>query len=463
MSLIKTILLKTLNKILLSRRVSSTHKLHIYKLKSELNKITTPLQYTDIRCLKHMGPKTYKLIIESMIKYFSNSIDILNPVFQDYDDNSAIINTTPIDINTAVDNTPVDNTPADINTTPLIKLSISDKKKPYIPSYNSNNYKILKILYLVNQNVIKISKNKLSQRINPQISSQILNYSLKFLIKKSLVNMEDRKYYLSEKGYNLCLSLFIPVSITNTPPSSPIISMIIDSREIKSKKSQLFFQEQFINKDISILTRNLSVGDFIWIVKTEGDEFILPYLIERKCLNDFLSSINSIRLFEQLNRLNKYKNIFYLIELEGFKNFSEDDKVIVKKHLNILKQSNLTVLESKNIYESVELITIIDSHIRNSFKSGYENELINYDLFELEASKNLNLNGRDVFESVIYSIKGFDETSSSYIIDNYKNLSELFKEVRMLIDYDYLLMESTYPNRIKRKEAKKLQEMFFLK
>lgn len=68
--------------------------------------------------------------------------------------------------------------------------------------------------------------------------------------------------------------------------------------------------------------RRLSVGDFLWICKdTSGDghELVLPYVIERKRMDDLASSIKDGRFHEQKFRLadSGIPNIIYLIESRG--------------------------------------------------------------------------------------------------------------------------------------------------
>lgn len=47
-------------------------------------------------------------------------------------------------------------------------------------------------------------------------------------------------------------------------------------------------------------TRQLSVGDFVWIARDQsGKELLLPYIVERKRMDDLGSSIKDGRFHEQ--------------------------------------------------------------------------------------------------------------------------------------------------------------------
>lgn len=64
--------------------------------------------------------------------------------------------------------------------------------------------------------------------------------------------------------------------------------------------------------------KRLSVGDFLWICreKLSGNEFVLPYIVERKRMDDLAGSIKDKRYHEQKFRLKEsgITNIIYLIE-----------------------------------------------------------------------------------------------------------------------------------------------------
>ena len=75
-------------------------------------------------------------------------------------------------------------------------------------------------------------------------------------------------------------------------------------------------------KNLNILheVRDLKVGDYTWICRDNcGNEVILPYIVERKRMDDFGSSIKDDRFHEQKFRLKQcgVQNLIYLIESYG--------------------------------------------------------------------------------------------------------------------------------------------------
>lgn len=52
--------------------------------------------------------------------------------------------------------------------------------------------------------------------------------------------------------------------------------------------------------DVVCEIRHLNVGDYTWVCRDkDGNELILPYIIERKRMDDLASSIKSGRYHEQ--------------------------------------------------------------------------------------------------------------------------------------------------------------------
>lgn len=68
--------------------------------------------------------------------------------------------------------------------------------------------------------------------------------------------------------------------------------------------------------------RRLAVGDFLWICRDESKpdvEVVLPYIVERKRMDDLASSIKDGRFHEQKFRLSDcgLHNKIYLVENRG--------------------------------------------------------------------------------------------------------------------------------------------------
>lgn len=120
---------------------------------------------------------------------------------------------------------------------------------------------------------------------------------------------------------------FRPITLQS---SSFTIELILDTREIRSREDRSYIENQLVKNGIRPLIRSLPLGDFFWVGKChdanllsrygeEGDEIALDYIIERKRLDDLISSIKDGRFHEQKFRLRRsgVKNVVYLIEEIG--------------------------------------------------------------------------------------------------------------------------------------------------
>lgn len=124
-------------------------------------------------------------------------------------------------------------------------------------------------------------------------------------------------------------------SVTALPKVVPImvepgafnIELVVDVREIRSKTDRDYMQNNLIKRGLKPIMKALDLGDFVWVAKlidenylfsrgAEGSEVMLDYIVERKRLDDLVSSIKDRRFTEQKFRLEKsgVKNKIYIIE-----------------------------------------------------------------------------------------------------------------------------------------------------
>lgn len=88
----------------------------------------------------------------------------------------------------------------------------------------------------------------------------------------------------------------------------------------KSKRTLDATLLQLQKHKIAFEIRRLSAGDFLWICRTtDNNEYVLPYVIERKRMDDLAGSIRDGRFHEQKFRLREsgISNLIYLIESRG--------------------------------------------------------------------------------------------------------------------------------------------------
>ncbi|CAD6501896.1 BgTH12-02141 [Blumeria graminis f. sp. triticale] len=123
---------------------------------------------------------------------------------------------------------------------------------------------------------------------------------------------------------NSSLPSFTPIVIE---PKSFTVEMIMDTREVRSRRDRDFIEDELIKREAKPIKRVMELGDFTWIAKmndpnllsslgVEGDEIVLDYIVERKRLDDLITSIKDKRFHEQKFRLGRsgIKNVIYLVE-----------------------------------------------------------------------------------------------------------------------------------------------------
>ncbi|OLN95872.1 Crossover junction endonuclease MUS81 [Colletotrichum chlorophyti] len=120
------------------------------------------------------------------------------------------------------------------------------------------------------------------------------------------------------------LPIFTPIKLS---PGSFTVHLALDVREIRARTDRDYMQEELTKRGVKPVMRALEIGDAQWIAKckdpgalsrhgAEGDEVVLDWIVERKRLDDLISSIKDGRFHEQKFRLRKsgVKNVVYVIE-----------------------------------------------------------------------------------------------------------------------------------------------------
>ncbi|KAL8770547.1 MAG: hypothetical protein Q9209_003803 [Squamulea sp. 1 TL-2023] len=132
-----------------------------------------------------------------------------------------------------------------------------------------------------------------------------------------------------ETSSRMATAIFVPPAFQSIhlQPGTFTIELILDNREIRSREDRGYIEKELISKGIRPTVRSLPLGDFFWVAKCtdprllsrygeEGTEIALDYIIERKRLDDLISSIKDGRFHEQKFRLRRsgVRNVVYLLE-----------------------------------------------------------------------------------------------------------------------------------------------------
>lgn len=145
--------------------------------------------------------------------------------------------------------------------------------------------------------------------------------------------------------------------------------------------------------------RRLNIGDFTWIARDKrGHELILPYIVERKRLDDLAGSIKSGRYHEQKFRLRNsgIPNVTYLIEYLDVKNYGLPIQTLMKAVVNSEVHSDCQIkftdsAKETMLYLSVQTTLLAELFCRKMLCSCAKEELTNDNLNGLTSSDMANL------------------------------------------------------------------------
>ena len=136
-------------------------------------------------------------------------------------------------------------------------------------------------------------------------------------------DLASQPFFPSQQQKKLDLDALVasePITETLRPNQYEIV-LVLDSREIQMKGNRNYFQDSLSNKGIQCITRSMDLGDVIWIARPIGstnqaEELFLDYILERKRLDDLVSSIKDGRFIEQKTRLKRTgaNKVIYVVE-----------------------------------------------------------------------------------------------------------------------------------------------------
>lgn len=89
--------------------------------------------------------------------------------------------------------------------------------------------------------------------------------------------------------------------ITRSIPAGAFeILLVLDNREVRSRKDRDYFQVQLEKRGVKVLTMMLELGDVCWVAREkDGNCVMLDYIVERKGKEDLISSLQDGRFKEQ--------------------------------------------------------------------------------------------------------------------------------------------------------------------
>lgn len=185
---------------------------------------------------------------------------------------------------------------------------------------------------------------------------------------------------------------------------------------------------------INIIIRNLDIGDFII---SENEIFDgVKIIIERKTIQDLVSSIIDSRFREQKERLldsiKDSSKILYIIEGKKIPTSISINGAIQ----NLILKHNYKVLQTENEQDSFDNILLLYKKINNK-----DFDMCNQNVVSLNLKKKDKINN-NIFAHQLNTITGVSMKSALELSDKYKsmkNLISMYDELENELDKELLL------------------------
>ncbi|RDA94127.1 hypothetical protein CP533_6621 [Ophiocordyceps camponoti-saundersi (nom. inval.)] len=172
------------------------------------------------------------------------------------------------------------------------------------------------------------------------------------------------------------------------PPGSFSVHLVLDVREVRAKTDRDYMQEELAKQGVTPIMRSLEVGDAQWIAKcrdphvlsrhgAEGDEVALDWIVERKRLDDLISSIKDGRFHEQKFRLKRsgVKRVVYIVEEISMDSaaYQRYDEAVQSAIASLQVVNGYFVKRTTQMDETIKYL----SRLTRKLKRDYESKTLN--------------------------------------------------------------------------------------
>lgn len=187
--------------------------------------------------------------------------------------------------------------------------------------------------------------------------------------------------------------------------------------------------------------RRLKVGDFAWIARCRktNDELVVPYIIERKRLDDLSASIVDGRFHEQKFRLKQsgIENLMYIVEnIDKNSRFSIPLPSLLQASVNCLVQDGFTVKYTRShkdsmsylscvtkilikIYKDKKLVGCKKDHLTQADNVDSAVRLMEFKEFNKASSKQRTFKVSEMFIRQLLQLKGMSVDKATAIVERY--------------------------------------------
>ncbi|XP_001354493.3 crossover junction endonuclease MUS81 [Drosophila pseudoobscura] len=234
-------------------------------------------------------------------------------------------------------------------------------------------------------------------------------------------------------------------------PDSFEVLLLVDTQETSGKNKRVLDQTRSYLQSLGVdhEVRRLTVGDFLWIARdADGSELVLPYIVERKRMDDLASSIRDGRFHEQKHRLRQcgLLNVIYLIE-----DYGDNEQLglpldsLLQALANTRIQSGIQVVRTENHYRSMCYLAGMSRALRQMFLSKSLHSvdraalgssscltdrrvgLLKFRALYEDSAKNAQLTVREVFVQQLLQLHSLSMERALAIV-------ELYPTPRLLLD-----------------------------
>jgi len=215
------------------------------------------------------------------------------------------------------------------------------------------------------------------------------------------------------------------------------MQLLIDLREPKSLVSYIISLNEMSNSKITIIQKNLTIGDYIFYDEVSNKELLI---IERKSLADLEASIKDGRYNEQSFRLNEANlhnhNIIYLLEGAIIKYNPKFRSTLYSSLFSLNYYKGFTVINVLNQTETGDILMAFASKLLRENKPGFycdisniENNNINY-ISTLKTAKKSHINSTNIFQLMLMQIPGISNVSALALSNEFKNMENLLNALK---------------------------------
>nr|CAG4647054.1 EOG090X06E6 [Megafenestra aurita]SVE92395.1 EOG090X06E6 [Megafenestra aurita] len=210
----------------------------------------------------------------------------------------------------------------------------------------------------------------------------------------------------------------------------------------------------FQNCGVPYDVRKLTIGDYLWICKPKGSsgvgtdrELVLPYVVERKRMDDLVSSMKDGRFKEQKFRL-KHSGLprpIYLIEEHGNRqNLGLPETSVLQAIANTLVIEKFQVQWTHKSDESIRFLvamtkqltelyrrkTVVSRSCREEVGNDWQTRLVTFKELYVNSTKSKPLSVTQMFAKQLMQLSGLSGDKAKAIVQHYPTPSLLIEALK---------------------------------